>query len=88
MSTLALVGVTIYYAVATWRMLREMRQQRMILLKSGQVAAWAGYINAAVNNPELLKDAQTRMNPNPFKKVQQLAKELEQLEAEMQPSVR
>jgi Na+-transporting NADH:ubiquinone oxidoreductase subunit NqrC len=82
--TFLLVGVTAWYAITTARMLREMRQQARILSKGAQIAAWAGYINAAVNNTPLLEQAQKHMDPNPFEKVQQLAKELAQLEAKLQ----
>ena len=86
-ATLCLVGVTVWYAISTARMLREMErqaeashEQSLILSKAAQIAAWAGYINAAVQNAGLLTET-AHMQPSPFSKVLQLAGELEQLDA-------
>jgi hypothetical protein len=88
MATLGLVGITVWYAVSTARMLREMErqaeashEQSLILSKAAQIAAWVGYSNAAVQNSALLTQT-APMQPNPFKKVLQLAGELEQLDAQ------
>jgi hypothetical protein len=88
LATLGLVGITVWYAISTARMLREMErqaeashEQSLILSKAAQIAAWAGYINAAVQNSALLTQTE-HMQPNPFQKVQLLAGELEQLDAQ------
>ena len=87
-ATLGLVGITVWYAISTARMLREMErqaeashEQSLILSKAAQIAAWAGYSNAAVQNSALLTETD-HMQSNPFKKVLQLAGELEQLDAQ------
>ena len=88
LSTLLLVGITVWYAISTARMLREMErqaeashEQSLILSKAAQIAAWVGYSNAAVQNAALLTQT-AHMQPNPFNKVLVLAGELEQLDAQ------
>ncbi len=75
-ATVVLVGVTVWYAMSTQRMLRQMqgqarvmREQSRLLALSAEVNAWHALMNAAGNPP----------GQNPFERIRALIPELEKL---------